>query len=188
MVSILNDLLDLAQIDERRGLNFAFETIDAQTLLNAALHDFKLPSGRAAPELLVPQAHCTILAAPKQAQKAIANVLANAYKYSPAGGPIQVALLPPVGITDAPMVGICITDHGIGMSPEQQSRVFERFYRADACGKILGTGLGMSIVHEIVTLHGGRVELISQPAVGTSVTLWLPALQGQDATALNIDN
>jgi signal transduction histidine kinase len=61
------------------------------------------------------------------------------------------------------------------MTPEQQSHVFERFYRADASGKILGTGLGMSIVHEIVTLHRGRVELASQPGVGTAVTLWLPA-------------
>ena len=75
------------------------------------------------------------------------------------------------------MVGIRITDQGIGMTPEQLNRVFERFYRADASGRILGTGLGMSIVHEIVTLHGGRVELSSEPAVGTSVTLWLPKFQ-----------
>jgi signal transduction histidine kinase len=72
-------------------------------------------------------------------------------------------------------VGIRITDHGIGMTPEQQSRVFERFYRADTSGKTLGTGLGMSIVHEIVTLHGGTVELRCSLGMGTSVTLWLPA-------------
>jgi signal transduction histidine kinase len=74
------------------------------------------------------------------------------------------------------------------MTPEQLDHVFERFYRADTSGNILGTGLGMSIVHEVVTLHGGRVELSSQPGVGTSVTLWLPAYQGQAAMALNIDN
>jgi len=61
------------------------------------------------------------------------------------------------------------------MTTAQLSRVFERFYRADTSGKIPGTGLGMSIVHEIISLHGGRVDLSSQPAVGTAVTLWLPA-------------
>ena len=127
---------------------------------------------------------------PKQTRQALQNVLANAYKYSPAGGAVQISLLPPTGTDEAPLVGICVTDHGIGMTPEQLSHVCERFYRADTSGKILGTGLGMSIVHEIVTLHGGRVDLKSQAGVGTSVTLWLPAYQGQeqDATALTVNH
>jgi signal transduction histidine kinase len=54
--------------------------------------------------------------------------------------------------------------------------VCERFYRADTSGNIPGTGLGMSIVKEIITLHGGEVAITSQPGVGTTVTLWLPAL------------
>jgi signal transduction histidine kinase len=62
----------------------------------------------------------------------------------------------------------------MGMTPEQQARVFERFYRADHSGKIPGTGLGMSIVKEIVEIHHGTVELSSQAGFGTLVTLWLP--------------
>jgi PAS domain S-box-containing protein len=188
MVSILNDLLDLARIDERRGQNFEFAAVDVVTLLSATKNSFKPPIGRTAPELMLPPVPCAVLVDSKQATQAIANVLANAYKYSPAGGAVKISVVPPASACDTPLLGICITDHGIGMTPEQLNHVFERFYRADNSGKVLGTGLGMSIVHEIVTLHGGRVELISQPAVGTSVTLWLPALQGQDATALNIDN
>jgi signal transduction histidine kinase len=72
-------------------------------------------------------------------------------------------------------LGLRISDHGIGMSKEQLARVFERFYRADTSGKIPGTGLGMSIVKEIVELHGGHIELASKVGAGTTVTIWLQA-------------
>jgi signal transduction histidine kinase len=116
-----------------------------------------------------------VLADRQRLLQVIENVLSNAYKYSPQGSSVVIELLPSTSLANtAPKVCIRITDQGIGMTPEQQSRVFERFYRADTSGKMLGTGLGMSIVHEIVTLHGGTVELSSLSGLGTSVTLWLP--------------
>jgi signal transduction histidine kinase len=75
---------------------------------------------------------------------------------------------------ESPMFGIHIVDQGIGMTPEQAARVCERFYRADASGQIPGTGLGMSIVQEIVELHGGRLDIDSRLGKGTRVSLWLP--------------
>jgi len=72
-----------------------------------------------------------------------------------------------------PQVGIRVTDHGIGMTPEQLNRVCERFYRADPSGNIPGTGLGMSLVKEIMSLLGGEVEIRSEFGQGTEVTLWL---------------
>jgi len=62
------------------------------------------------------------------------------------------------------------------MNAEQLSHVTERFYRADKSGTILGTGLGMSIVKEIVELHGGSLDLASQPGEGTTATVRLPSL------------
>ena len=73
------------------------------------------------------------------------------------------------------MIGIEVQDQGIGMTPAQLARVFERFYRADASGKFPGTGLGMSIVKEIVDFQKGRVDISSTIDQGTTVTLWLPA-------------
>jgi signal transduction histidine kinase len=67
-----------------------------------------------------------------------------------------------------------VADHGIGMSRAQLGHVFERFYRADPSGAIPGTGLGMSLVKEIIELHHGSVELQSQLGQGTTVKLWLP--------------
>jgi signal transduction histidine kinase len=60
------------------------------------------------------------------------------------------------------------------MTAVQLERVYERFYRADASGRQLGTGLGMSLVKVIVDLHRGRIDLRSQPGAGTTVTLWFP--------------
>ena len=70
---------------------------------------------------------------------------------------------------------LTVRDHGIGMTPEQLSHVCERFYRADASGKIPGTGLGMSIVKEIIELHGGDLEITSKVGAGTTITICLPA-------------
>jgi signal transduction histidine kinase len=123
-----------------------------------------------------------ILADYKKAYQAILNVLSNAYKYSANGGEVSIKLVKGTcpNNTSFSCVGIRVSDHGIGMTPEQQARVFERFYRADTSGRITGTGLGMSIVQEIIQLHGGQVTLESVFGKGTSVTLWFPATSAQN--------
>ena len=70
-------------------------------------------------------------------------------------------------------IGMSVEDHGIGMSPDQVRRVFDRFYRADPGSAVTGTGLGMTLVKEIMERMGGTVEIVSAPNVGTTVTLWL---------------
>ena len=66
-----------------------------------------------------------------------------------------------------------MTDHGIGMTPEQLARCFERFYRADASGNIPGTGLGLVLVKEIVEIFGGRITIASNFGEGSSAVIWL---------------
>ena len=181
MANVLNELLDLARIEARQGKDFVFVQTPTHALINAVVTGFKLPVGRAAPVLVMPSTSPTIFADPQKAQQVILNVLSNAYKYSPDGGQVQIEVLEPQREALAPsLVGIRISDQGIGMTEVQLGRVFERFYRDDTSGKILGTGLGMSIVHEIVTLHGGKVELISAPGQGTTVTLWMPTTERND--------
>jgi signal transduction histidine kinase len=75
---------------------------------------------------------------------------------------------------NAPRVAIRISDHGIGMTPEQCSKVFTRFYRADTSGRLPGTGLGMSIAKEIVEHHQGGIYIISAPGEGSQFTIVLP--------------
>ena len=183
MSDIINELLDLARIEARRGKDFKIERLPAAGLLREVIADFKVPAGRATPLLALPTADIWLRGDRGKLTQAIGNILSNAYKYSPAGGAVTVDLIAPTQPQESPgdgalpaTIGIRIADHGIGMTPLQLARVCERFYRADTSGKISGTGLGMSIVKEIVELHGGNLELDSTSGAGTAVTLRLQVL------------
>ena len=175
MASIINELLDLARIEARRGKDFVLERLYVSDIVQEAVTSYKPPSGRPSPTLEIPARSGSVLVDRKKIHQVLINILSNAYKYSPAGGSVQLRLRHQQGADHTPWIGIEIQDHGIGMSNEQLHRVFERFYRADTSGTIPGTGLGMSIAKEIAELHGGRLELLSQEGQGTTVTLWLPA-------------
>ncbi len=176
MATIIDELLDLARIEARRGKDFKIEELDLERLLHEVVADFKVPPDRAAPALHIEGRFQSVAGDRSKLTQAVLNVLSNAYKYSPTSAPVEIALVEEVAHgSGSGRLGIRIRDHGIGMTAEQISRVFERFYRADTSGKVLGTGLGMSIVKEIVELHGGRVGLESQPGEGTTVTIWLNA-------------
>lgn len=174
MVSIINELLDLVRIEERRGKDFNLSRVEAGELLREIIANFKTIDGTTAPAAPSPEMQHWLRVDRKKLTQAVSNVLSNAYKYSPNGGAVEIELVEASDEEHSEQVGIRISDHGIGMSPEQLSRVCERFYRADTSGKIPGTGLGMSIVKEIVELHGGKVSLVSKTGCGTSVTLWIP--------------
>lgn len=174
MAAIINELLDLARIEARRGKDFLLERLSLEELVQEAVAAYKLPQGRQAPLIHPADEALFVRADRKKIQQALLNVLSNAYKYSPRGGDISLSFLQEVHHSVG-RFGIEVRDHGIGMRPEETARVFERFYRADSTGKIPGTGLGMSIVREIIEIHGGEVNVHSEFEVGTTVTLWLPA-------------
>ena len=174
MANILDELLNLARIEARRSKDFNYTQVNLQTLLSDIVKAFKRPTGREAAQLLLPASPLCVTADAGKLQQAIVNVLSNAYKYSPAGGPVVIELAVKTEAAQAPRAEILISDQGIGMTPAQLSRVCERFYRADTSGKIPGTGLGMSIVKEIIELHRGDLSIVSTPGQGTRVSLSLP--------------
>lgn len=174
MVNILDELLDLTRIEARQGKDFRYTHVDLQELAADIVKAFKEPAGRALPELLMPIPPLYVMADAGKLRQAILNILSNAYKYSPAGGPVVVQIEATNQAGASPRAWIHITDQGIGMTPEQKNRACERFYRADAAGKILGTGLGMSIVKEIVKLHRGELIISSTVGLGTRVSVSLP--------------
>lgn len=173
MSSIINELLDLARIEARRSKDFVLELLALDALARETVASFKVPQGRDAPLADQPDEPLMVRADRRKMQQAILNILSNAYKYSPHGGEVRLHYRLRE-LAGKAQVGIEVQDQGIGMTEKERSRICERFYRADTSGKIPGTGLGMSIVEEIVTLHLGEVEVASEPGVGTRVTLWLP--------------
>lgn len=183
MVAILNQLLDLARIEARQGQDFEMRPVPLRDIVVQGLAALAPTPGRDAPQLEDIPAELIVNADQERMVQALLNVLSNAYKYSPQGGSVLVQLRRSRD-DGRPMVGLAISDHGIGMNEEQQARVCERFYRADSSGNIPGTGLGMAIVSEIIALHGGRIEISSQPGRGSTFVLWLPELEGLGDTAL----
>ena len=175
MAKILNELLDLTRIEARRDKDFRYTRVDLQELVADLVKGYSLPSGRAALVLDLPAEPLHLMADIDKLRQALLNVVSNAYKYSPGGGSVHFKAWSNHGEGQAARVCIEITDHGIGMTPAQLARVCERFYRADTSGKIPGTGLGMSIVKEIIDLHHGQLNIDSTPGQGTRVRLCLPA-------------
>ncbi len=172
MASILDELLDLARIEARQEKDFVFETLNLSLTVNQVVKGFSLPPGRSAPIVAIEGAF--VSADNGKARQAILNVLSNAYKYSPPGGQVSITFVESFDKDKGMLCGICIKDQGYGMTSEELNRVFDRFYRADASGKTPGTGLGMSIVKEIMAVHGGKVIVESVSGEGTSVTLLFP--------------
>ena len=173
LTDLINELLDLARIEARQGKDFKLERRAVVPVVQDAVAALHIDGDRSRMRLQLPEVSPELDIDPAKLQQAVINLLSNAYKYSPNGGAIDISVLTRDGGGKAE-IGIVVRDHGIGMTPEQTERVFERFFRADPSGNIPGTGLGMSLVKEIMDAHGGRVEVSSIYGDGTTVTLWLP--------------
>src|SRR4051812_26924347 len=107
---------------------------------------------------------------PKLFGRAVSNLLDNALRHTPDGGAIEIAI---TQRDDASTV--TVRDNGAGIAPEHLPRVFDRFYRADSARSSAGTGLGLSLVKSIATLHGGDAHVESAVGHGTAVSVSFPA-------------
>lgn len=118
---------------------------------------------------------------------AVRNLLDNAIRYSDPRTRVSVGVS--VDPSDSDLVRIAVVDQGIGISKEDQERVFERFFRVDKARSRVtgGTGLGLSIVKHVAADHGGTVELWSTPGRGSTFTLVLPRLRVDDGAATIAD-
>jgi PAS domain S-box-containing protein len=178
LINMVNELLDLARIEARQGKDFRLEAQRLGDIVNDTVAGMSGQGHTREVKVSAPHADMNLMVDPDKTRQALANVLSNAYKYSPNGGDITLETQFSAD-GEKKRVGISVTDQGIGMTPEQRGRLFERFYRADPSGNIPGTGLGMCLVKEIMELQGGTVEVESEIGIGTRVTLWFPQPKGQ---------
>ncbi|MFD2370833.1 sensor histidine kinase [Brevibacillus sp. GCM10020057] len=118
----------------------------------------------------------TIVADQEMLMQVWTNLISNSIKFTPSGGRLQIRLQ-----GGEREVAVHITDTGIGISPADQERVFERFFKADKSRSRTGggSGLGLSIVKKIVELHEGRITLQSELGAGTTFTVTLPKNAGE---------
>ncbi len=173
LINMVNELLDLARIEARQGKDLKREDCRIDSLITQAVGPLVGTSSSHEFVLDIRHGDRVLWVDPEKTHRALTNVLSNAVKYSPEGGAVRVSTQ--LGrVRNEPAIGLKVSDRGIGMSEAQLARVCERFYRADPSGNIPGTGLGMSLVKEIVELQGGRVDIASEPGMGSTVTLWFP--------------
>jgi signal transduction histidine kinase len=173
---LIEDLLDLSRVLSGK-LALERRAVDLKELLGFAI-DAKRPAAQQKQLRLTSELRDVglVWGDPQRLQQVVYNLLANAVKFTPAGGAIHVTLDESLG-----RARIRVADSGVGISPELLPHVFERFRQAEVHGRgrSAGLGLGLPIARDLVTMHGGSIEAISDPeARGTTFEVLLPLAPG----------
>ena len=109
----------------------------------------------------------------KQVERAVGNLLQNAFNYTPEGGEVKLSA-EAVTYEDGKHILVSVSDTGPGISQEEMKKIFNRYYRSPKTAGIKGTGLGLAIVKAVAEAHGGRVEVESEEGKGSTFKLILP--------------
>lgn len=169
LVTLIDDIIRLSQLDE--GDAMSTEPVDLLAVSQEAAENLHDAAAARDVTVSVTGQPSVIPGVRRLLYEVVYNLCDNAIKYNRGGGRVDVTVA-----ADAGGSSITVSDTGIGIAPEHQSRVFERFYRVDkshskASG---GTGLGLSIVKHAVQYHHGRIELESTPGTGTTIRVVFP--------------
>ena len=170
LIDLINDILKLSEL-ESVTIPQSEERSDVLTIARDTAA-FLTPTAQAAEVTLSVDGGPATVAVPQgRLKELLLNLVGNGIKYNEPGGTVRTA----VSVRDGQAV-IAVSDTGIGIPPEAQSRVFERFYRVDKgrARKNGGTGLGLAIVKHIVQLYGGTLTLESAVGRGSTFTVTLP--------------
>jgi signal transduction histidine kinase len=167
---LLGMLLDLSRIQTGRlGIEPAW--FDLAALVERVIEDAQPTAPQHRLVYDGPHAPLTAWGDVLRLEQVVQNLVQNAVKYSPNGGTVQVRL---AAHDDSAVLSVA--DHGIGIPPDALPNIFTRFYRAENADQhaLSGFGIGLYVVKEIMTLHGGTINVESLPGVGTTFTVQLP--------------
>lgn len=182
LARLLNELLDLSRIEMRAGKDFEIRSQPLAPIVRHACSALLTPESPRDITLRIPEDLPDVALDAEKFEQVLINVLSNSLKYSSGDAPIELG----VDLRETAagrQACVRIKDCGIGMTQEQVERIFERFYRADKNSAIPGAGLGMTLVKEIIDMHGGRVEVESELGKGTEVCLCLPVIRERRSAA-----
>ncbi len=173
LIKIVEDLFTLTRADSGQYL-LSPENVYLEEVVAECAHSARTLAREKNIELSVDaSAECLVRGDPALLRRMILNLLDNAIKYTAEGGQVQIACR----VTNSGFE-VDVTDTGPGIAPELQSRIFERFFRADPArsrsGREGGAGLGLSIALWIAEAHNGRLELVRSDATGSHFAVYLP--------------
>lgn len=164
---LLNQLLDISRLEDGK-LMLERQPTDLTLLIQQIVSNAHASSQHTITLTLPPSLEAPV--DPLRLEQVLTNLLDNAIKYSPDGGPIDVVLSQP----EPAAVELSVRDRGLGIPPEKREQIFERFYQAHGDGHMGGLGLGLYISHQIVKLHGGEIRAEFPPDGGTRFIVHLP--------------
>lgn len=168
---LITSLLDLERL--RRGrIALALAPVDLTALARRLAGELEPSLTSHTLRIEAPPELPLILGDELRLEQVLLNLLQNAIKYSPDGGHVSVRIR-----HGAERIAVEVADQGVGIPEAELERIFTPFYRAASAerGAIPGLGVGLALVHEIVTLHGGSVMVQSTEGAGSTFTFWLPA-------------
>jgi len=170
LISLINDILDIATI-EAGYLQLELAPVDVKTLL-ASVETFAVERARNRNlqfAIDCPEGIGSLMGDERRLKQAVYNIVSNSIKFTPPGGRIVISARREDGD-----MAITVTDTGIGIDPQDQGIVWEKFARISSQGRPTGAGLGLALVKKLIELHSGSVELHSTPGEGTQVTCHVP--------------
>ena len=172
LVKLINDLLDISRIESGR-VHLKIEPVDLSDVVADVVGTLRavLDQGHVDLKIDLPDDLPPVAADEHRVGQVITNLVSNAIKYSPGGGTVRVT-----GKVGAGEVILSVSDTGIGISEEDQKRLFAKFFRVDSshAREIGGTGLGLSICRSIIELLGGSIDVESEIGVGSTFSFALP--------------
>ena len=171
LLQMIDTTLDVAEVEAETSAS-AKNEVDLTQVVHEAVEIFE-PIASDKQIQIRPQLEpdCKIYGNLRHIQRMLANLLDNALKYTPDGGAVEINMGKSNGF-----VTISVSDTGIGIHPQEQTRIFDRFYRCDDSRSMDGFGLGLSFVRAVAQAHEGRVEVQSKPSEGSRFLVSLPAL------------
>jgi len=179
---LVEDLLDFGRMEAGRR-QYRPETLDLVALVRDSVQHYASEAGANSHTIEVNSTHSLLLVhADREAlQRVVRNLLENAVKYSPEAHTVWVE----TDREDHAAV-LRVRDQGIGIPAEEKKRIFEKFVRGDAAKRaaIPGTGIGLAMVHEIVRVHHGQVDVTSEVGAGSTFKVRLPLSQTAGSTAV----
>lgn len=168
--ALVSELLELART-ESKDVHLQLTPVDPCILLNAATGRLRLQAERAGLQLAVECAADTptVRADAARVEQVLVNLIHNAIKFTPRGGYITAQAASRDGVVE-----FAVQDSGVGIAPEDQARIFERFYKTDPARNRTGTGLGLAIARHTIEAHGGYIGVTSQVGKGSRFFFTLP--------------
>ncbi|GAA4025406.1 hybrid sensor histidine kinase/response regulator transcription factor [Hymenobacter glaciei] len=180
LLALINQLLDLSKL-EAGALRLLPTAGDAGAAARQVVAAFAslADSRRILLRCTVPAAPIPLVFDAGKLDEVLTNLIANALRFTPAGGFVTVSVVEAPPGADAPAGSVVLTvrDTGAGIAAEELPHLFDRFYQANSAAgaaQRTGTGIGLALVRELVALHGGTVSVASQPGVGSTFTVRLP--------------